>query len=142
MRLPKDHLEKILRDLARILWPPVVVLALHVLRQLVWPFASEWDMVMHFLGGASIAAAASVYYAILRERGLLAPLPFPLFGLLIVSVAATVGVFWEFFEWTIFHTILTYPPGVDVWTDTVQDLALDSLGAVIWSALEGFRRRP
>ncbi len=140
--MEKDHneLRAVLLGLGKILWPPIAVLVLHIIRQLVLPLAIGLDVLMHFLGGLSIAASAAMSYRLLRRRGHLDQLSYPFFGYLLITTALLVGVLWEFFEF-FFAQNAMLKAGLNLYSDTLGDLNMDLLGALVWAAIEGFRKR-
>lgn len=140
MRLSRKAVASALKDLAVILWPPTTVMTLHILRQVVLPETHQLDMVMHFLGGLTIAWAATTAYSLLRARGYASELKLVEFGIALVAVTALVGVLWEFMESLFFRDVLLRLE-VNLYTDTISDLALDTLGAIVWTAVTAFRRR-
>ncbi len=117
------------RDTFSVLTPPAVVLIAHILRVFLLTPYTSFDMLMHFLGGASICASALLFGRIARRRGALpADTPSWLIGVALLGTVALVGVFWEFHEFAldqIFHTAAQ--GGL---ADTMSDLALDLLGGV------------
>lgn len=140
MGFSKDAVVSALKDLAAILWPPATVMALHILRQIALPETYQLDMLMHFMGGLSIAWAATTAHSLLRRRGYASELKLVEFGIALIAVTAFVGVLWEFMESMFFRDALLRLE-VNLYTDTISDLALDITGAVVWTAIAAFLRR-
>jgi hypothetical protein len=85
-----------------------------------------YDSMMHFLGGAWIAAALhELLYGMYRFGNL--SRAFAPYMLAVVGGTFVVGIGWEVFEYV--YGIATLHPEM-YWPDTVKDLALDTLGAI------------
>ena len=124
--------------LLSLLWPPIVVLGLHILRVILLPEAYQLDMVAHFLGGASIALVAWNVVRELTKRRAMPEIPRWLRWLLCIATAELVGVLWEFWEFYIQSRFMFM--GITL-EDTLSDLVLDLCGAiVITSILVGIRK--
>lgn len=123
-------LARTVRDTLAVLAAPVFVLTVHVLRVVFLTALYAFDMLMHFLGGASIAVAALVLGRILVRRGILSPLPPPWFSALtVIGTVGLVGIFWEFYEFAV-DALGTIAPAQGGLADTMGDLALDLLGGI------------
>jgi hypothetical protein len=135
------HLEGVVIDLVKIVWPPTIVFILQVCRVLFFPLLFKLDMVAHFFGGLTIAWAATTLYVVLRKRKVITPaLQFPLFAYGVITTVALVGVLWEFMEFLFLRDALARLR-LDLYQDTISDLALDTLGACVWTAIVGLRRK-
>jgi ribosomal protein S9 len=101
------------------------------------PF-SQFDIVMHILGGGAVAWAAWVYMGYARAVKKLPLLPFWFSVAFAVGAAAIVGVLWEHYQFlhdTFLHTDeqqLEF--GI---SDTMKDLANDLIGSFLLSVLIG-----
>ncbi len=110
---------------------PILVLGLHVVATVTgsyWQF-SKLDNLMHFLGGASIAAAAMTTLKILGNKKLLTVHSKLIKIIIICGIVALVAVLWEFMEFGIdyfFHVVMQ--PDL---TDTMSDLALGLCGGAL-----------
>lgn len=104
-------------------------------RSLRWYHQYPWsDIPIHF---ATTGAIAAMLYLILAQLDLLPDLHDDVVALnpsaavlLTTALGVTAGVVWEFFEWA----VKTFVPGTMMvvgYTDTVGDLAMDTLGAVV-----------
>jgi|GEM_PF-2455411 len=140
MTFSKDHVFAALKDIAAIFWPPATVLALHVLRLLFLPLATPLDMLMHFSGGLTIAWSVTNAYSLLRRHGLATGLKFVEFAFVLVAATTLIGVLWEFMEY-FFAQHAMIRMGINLYNDTLSDLALDMLGASVWTGIEAFRGR-
>lgn len=120
------------KNLVKIGYPPVMVLALHTLRVTFLPLEYQLDMVMHFLGGLSMAWVAWNSYRYLRAQNFLPELPswFVTFGL--VAFAELIGVIWEF--WEFFLQSRWQNIGLTL-EDTMMDLVLDVSGALLFALI-------
>lgn len=119
-----------LKQIFRIFLPPTLLLTVHMLYQALMPPNGAWDMIMHFLGGATIA-----WSAVLTKRFLLATRRVPKdipqwfwlwFGWGSVAIA---GIAWEVFEFLgdVFLGTHMQPSLVD----TMGDLMLDMSGGAL-----------
>ncbi|TAK04969.1 hypothetical protein EPO33_03160 [Patescibacteria group bacterium] len=126
---PSSPLAQTVNDLLSALAAPVFVLVLHILRVLFLTEYHELDMLMHFLGGASILVAGLVAGSRLRRRGLIpADLPPWLAAFALIGLVGLVGIAWEFFEFATDYAAQTQAQGG--LKDTMADLALDLLGGM------------
>ena len=89
----------------------------------------ELDMLMHFLGGASILVMGLILGMRLRRRGLI-PVDLPpwLAAFALIGLVGLVGIFWEFFEFVTDYAAQTQAQGG--LKDTISDLALDLMGGM------------
>lgn len=118
-----------IRLLIKTLLPTVVVLYVHILRLFLFPLAYEWDQLMHFLGGASMAWIAWFVIKTFGERGLLPILPRWFRGIASFSFAGLIGLLWELYEYAVF---IWWIPSMNIQLpDTEQDMLLDVSGAAI-----------
>ncbi|MBP9748652.1 hypothetical protein KBD18_00450 [Patescibacteria group bacterium] len=135
------HLKGVLIDLVKIFWPPAVVFILQVCRVLFFPLLFRLDMVAHFFGGLAIAWAATTLFGVLRKRKIITTSPqFPLFAYSLITTVALVGVLWEFMEFVFLRDALARLR-LDLYHDTINDLALDILGACVWTAIVGLQKK-
>lgn len=116
--------------LRTLLWPSVVLL-IHVINTI---FGLYWkldrlDNLMHFLGGASIAASWLAFASLLQSKDHLNIKSKWLNILLAIGITALAAVLWEFMEFGMdyFFGVVMQP---DL-TDTMSDLALGLLGALV-----------
>ena len=115
--------------LTRIFIAPFIVLSLHVFLidlYTIWP---SFDILMHFLGGASIAYGAWVFFRILKEYKLLEHMPRLLEVFLLVTITSFAAVLWEFFEFTGGYILEIDFLQMNL-QDTMADLTLGLLGGV------------
>lgn len=98
------------------------------------------DNIMHFLGGASTAAAAVPALQLFQRRKWLGNLH-PLMGIFItVAIVALAAVCWELFEFILDYTFSTGMQGDAV--DTTSDLFLGTLGGLIVAVSKMFFATP
>jgi hypothetical protein len=119
--------------LRRTAWAPLAVVAAHVVGGHLldvyawWP---EYDMPMHFLGGAAIAyVLRAVLDAAAREELLGTPNALA-HALLALGLAAAVTILWEFYEFLSDRWLGTNTQ-IDL-ADTLGDLLLGLLGALAY----------
>ncbi|MBI2123883.1 MAG: hypothetical protein HYU04_01435 [Candidatus Wildermuthbacteria bacterium] len=93
------------------------------------------DMPMHFLGGASIAAAGVSFLAFLKVRGFVGELPFLIRTLFLMSFVGLAAVSWELWEFSLDYVVQSRTQ-VDL-PDTMIDMFFGLLGGF---ALSLFRR--
>lgn len=103
----------------------------------------DWfDTSLHFLGGLGVYFIISTYF-----KTDLAGLPWLKKTILLVGATILVGVIWEFAEYsfTAIPAILPLPwdglSFIGDLPDTLADLSLDILGALMGSVLHSFRKR-
>ena len=114
---------------------------------------SNWDDVLHTISGAMLGALGFSFVTLLNNTERIPINLSPLFVTLFAfCFAVTVGVFWEFYEYT-FDGLLglnmqkfmledgTQLVGRLALEDTMQDLFVDSLGAGIITSLGGLSMR-
>lgn len=95
------------------------------------------DMPFHYIGGLSIAFTASLILSHLESERITAPLNKMIFLVLLLSLTATVAVFWEFAEFISDQVLGTHlQPTI---ANTMQDQFLGILGGGTW-ALIYFKR--
>ena len=138
-KFSKDSVFAALKTLAKIFWPPIVVFSAHLTRMIIIPLDFQYDMLMHLLGGLSIALTVSNGYKTLRSKNLATEFNYLEFAYLLIASTALVGVLWEFMEFLFFQDFLERLK-VNLYVDTISDLSLDLLGATLWAAIEGFRK--
>lgn len=118
-----------IRVLIKVLLPTVIVLYVHILRLFIIPLAYEWDRLMHFLGGASMAWIAWSLMRAFGERGVLPILPRWFRGIASFSFAGLIGLLWELYEYAVF---IWWIPSMNIQLpDTEHDMLLDVSGAAI-----------
>jgi hypothetical protein len=93
------------------------------------------DMPMHFLGGASIAAAGVSFLAFLKVRGFVHELPFLIRMLFVMSFVGLAAASWELWEFSLDYVAQSRTQ-VDL-PDTMIDMFFGLLGGF---ALSLFRR--
>lgn len=120
------------KNLVKIGYPPVCVLALHTLRVTFLPLEYQLDMVMHFLGGLSMAWVAWNSYRYLRAHDQLPELPSWCIAFGLAAFAELVGVVWEF--WEFFLQSRWQNIGLTL-EDTIMDLVLDLSGALLFALI-------
>ncbi len=84
-------------------------------------------MVMHFSAGGVVGMATvltCIYFSKYSDRKIKIVLLSALAGLV-------VGIAWELFE--LYFGMATFADGMDYVTDTLSDLSLDTLGAILFS---------
>ncbi len=103
----------------------------------------DWfDVSLHFLSGLGVYFVVQQYF-----RKDLSGFPWIKKTILLVAVTALVGIIWEFAEYsfTAVPAILSLPwdglSFIGDLPDTLQDLALDTSGALLGSILHFFRQR-
>jgi uncharacterized membrane protein YGL010W len=127
-----------INDIAHILKYPAVVIVIHLL--LTYTGGYYWyghtDTIMHFLGGASIAAASAEAGHLLERSGKLSMQSRFVRACILIAFTALAAVAWEFFEFTLDHTFgLAMQPSL---ADTMKDLLAGLLGG---STISLFRVR-
>jgi hypothetical protein len=118
----------------RVGWLPIAVFLAHEIcahvidAYRIWPSV---DIPLHLLGGFAIAYFSSGAVRVFAERGLIRE-PDPLVHvMLVLALACTAAVFWEFAEWTADRAIGTGSQlGLD---DTMLDLLMGVLGGATFA---------
>jgi len=129
-----------------VLWMPVAVFVAQKLRVQLLPGQYQWDMMAHFLGGFSIAYGTLNLLRALPKKLIGWPLTrFTLFVALVFSTMF-VGVCWEWYEWLAFHGTTGRYDGINFsewawWTDTLNDLLMDTLGATSYAIIIAMRKQ-
>lgn len=119
----------VLNQIVKTLAPAVVVLLVHIFRVFVFPLAYEWDQLMHFTGGASMAWVAWSSMGYLIKEKTLPALPGWFRGLTSWSFAGLIGLLWELQEYALF---IWWIPSMDIrLPDTELDMLLDVSGAAL-----------
>lgn len=98
---------------------------------------SWWDTMLHTTSGIILGLAGFLFVYLLNEKGDKNVNLSPIFVVIVAfCVALTLGVFWEFFEFSA-DRLLGYNmqkfrlPGQDGLLDTMEDLIVDAIGAGI-----------
>lgn len=120
-----------LRIAVKIFIAPALLFLFHLILSIKFHIYYTWpwfDVPMHFLGGASIALAAGIFFSHLYSRGVMKNMPRLMEIFLLISIAGLAGIIWEFAEFAgdYFLTNLSLQPSL---ADTMGDLASDLLGA-------------
>lgn len=114
-----------------ILLPPIVVFLLHLARMILLPLHFELDRVAHLVGGWAMAWAGARFYRHASIRSWIPNLSSVFLSFWLVATTALVGVLWEFWEFYFLNQII---PGFDMTLpDTIDDLTLDVIGAVMFA---------
>ena len=101
------------------------------------PF-SQFDIILHVLGGGTVAWAAWVFMSYARMIKKLPPLPFWFSAAFAVGIAAIVGVLWEHYQFLHDVFLHTDEQQYEFGTaDTMKDLANDLIGGLLLSVLVG-----
>jgi len=85
------------------------------------------DIPLHFIGGIAVAFTAHVLLSEYEREGKFKASRL-LRALFIIFFVAFVAVVWEWYEWVLIY-LFKWPP--NSWNDTLKDLAMGVLGAVI-----------
>lgn len=96
-----------------------------------------WDIMLHATSGVVLGIVGFLFVYLLNERGDANVNLSPIFVVIVAfCVAITLGVFWEIFEFSA-DRLLGYNmqkyrvPGQDGLVDTMSDLIVDSIGALV-----------
>lgn len=96
-----------------------------------------WDTMLHTISGVVLGLVGFLFVYLLNERGTKNLNLSPIFVIIFAfCLAMTLGVFWEFFEFGA-DRLLGYNmqkfrmPGEDGLVDTMEDLIVNALGAVV-----------
>lgn len=98
-----------------------------------------FDITLHFLGGFGVYILSANFF-----RKDLSGLPWIKRSILLIGISVAAGVFWEFAEYT---ASIVWPARdggfsfIGDLADTVNDLAMDVIGAFAGSILHFFRQR-
>ena len=114
----------------RIFFAPLFVLSVHVLTLRMYTFWPSFDILMHFLGGISIAYGAWVFFRILKDYKLLQYMPRLLEVFLLVAITSFAAVLWELFEFTGGYLLEIQLLQMNL-PDTIADLGLGLLGGLV-----------
>ena len=122
-------------------WLLVFIFTANIVLGFTYNFYDFWyfDKILHFLGGFGVYLAVKQYFGKTIKNASWFDS-----ALLLVSLSVFVGVLWEFAEFALANLWLTRPGEVELigdLRDTIDDLAMDTLGAVIASILHFFRQR-
>jgi hypothetical protein len=93
----------------------------------------DLDMPFHYIGGLSIAYTASLILSHLESEKITAPLNKMIFLVLLLSLTATVAVFWEFAEFISDQALGTHLQPSNA--NTMQDQFLGILGGATWTLI-------
>ena len=114
----------------RIFFAPLLVLSVHVLTLRMYTFWPSFEILMHFIGGMSIAYGAGVFFRILKDYKLLQYMPRLLEVFLLVAITSFAAVLWEFFEFTGGYIFEIQLLQMNL-PDTIADLGLGLLGGLV-----------
>ncbi len=96
-----------------------------------------WDTMLHTTSGVILGLVGFLFVYLLNEKGDKNVNLSPIFVVIVAfCFAVTMGVFWEFFEFGA-DRLLGYNmqkfrlPGQDGLVDTMEDLIVDSIGAIV-----------
>ena len=121
---------------------PILVYLVHLIALRVlhlYTFFPNVDMPFHYIGGLSIAYAASQVLLHLESEEITAPLNRMIFLVLLLSLTATIAVFWEFAEFMSDQMLGTHlQPSI---ANTMQDQFLGILGGGTWAFISFKRER-
>lgn len=122
-------------SLRRAAWAPIFVFALHVVAIVVFDIYRrfpEFDIPMHFAGGVAIAYFFGTCYRSADKLGLLGQPSVVVFPPMILGQTCLAAVVWEFAEFLVDKQfgVVTQPS----LADTLLDLMMGLLGAVVWVA--------
>ncbi|PIR74211.1 MAG: hypothetical protein COU35_03675 [Candidatus Magasanikbacteria bacterium CG10_big_fil_rev_8_21_14_0_10_47_10] len=131
-----------IKNISKAFIPPSVLFAFHIFAIVVfnvYVVIQNFDMLMHFFGGASIGITAVLVYKELVRVNIINKLPVWLLVFLSVSVVALVASSWEFAEYLADTYLGTYmQAGLP---DTMGDMALGIVGGLVSSFLISMRDR-
>ena len=133
----KEVVACVIDTLREAAWAPIVVFLFYLVARSLQLFVyfPPLDIPTHFMGGVVITYFYRV--AIRHAQRLVGQIPFPIQVLLAFTCTGTTTIFWEFYENIFdyfFHTQMVR--GV---TDTIVDLFIGLLGALVFSLLYGRR---
>ena len=123
-------------------WAPILVFSIHAVGTQIFHVYDAWphaDIPMHFAGGLSIGFFVSQCFRALPRDIVRSSRIVVLELILVVSLTATAAMVWEFAEFT-----LDRVAGSNVQVslpNTIQDMALGLLGALVFSALRTLQLR-
>ena len=118
---------------------PTVIFLVHTVAKLLGLYKEfpAIDIPFHYLGGLSIAYTCAQVLSYLESQKITAALHRGIFLVLLLSLTATVAVFWEFAEFISDQLLATnLQPSI---ANTMQDQFLGILGGGTW-ALIYFKR--
>jgi hypothetical protein len=130
------------KDFLKILAPPALVFIFHLVLIFAFDLYDLWpdlDIVMHFLGGASIALSSLFFTAYLQRTKRLGHISPVVKFLFVISLVAIVAVFWEFAEFALDHLARIRWQG-DL-NDTLLDLAMGLIGGASIALLIQYKRK-
>jgi predicted permease len=120
----------------KIFFAPLMVFSVHALAIAYLDVYSYWhnfDIPMHFFGGASIAFALYLTVAELQKKKVLTVRSAILLALIVISGTVTTAVLWEFHEFLLDFFLHTHIQ-VDN-ADTMKDLFMGTLGSIATALL-------
>jgi len=110
-------------------WAPILIFSIHMIAIYplnIYSFFSDFDIIMHFLGGMSMSYFFIYLLRYADQERLLGQPSFFVLVSLVFLLTTTTTVFWEFAEWLsdiFLHTYTQSSLG-----DTLLDMALGILG--------------
>lgn len=119
--------------LRRAAWAPVLVFSIHLV--VLWGFDfyrhfPDFDIPMHFIGGAAIAHFFGISYRTAASLKLLGEPSAVVFPPMILGLTSLAAVVWEFAEFIADRQFGTMTqPGL---ADTLLDLLMGLLGGAVW----------
>ena len=121
---------------------PILVYLVHLIARDVlhlYTLYPNMDMPFHYIGGLSIAYTASQILLQLEAEEITEPLNRMIFLVLLLSLTATIAMFWEFAEFMSDQMLATHlQPSI---ANTMQDQFLGILGGGTWAFISFKRER-
>ena len=120
---------------------PIIIFVLHSISLRIlnlYAIFPNLDIPFHYVGGLSIAYASALILSYMQKERLIPTLNKVITFVLILSVTATVAVFWEFAEF-LGDTFLNMNLQGSI-ANTMQDQFLGILGGLTWAVI--YSRRP
>jgi len=120
---------------------PIIIFVLHSISLRIlnlYAIFPNLDIPFHYVGGLSIAYSSALILSYLQKERLIPTLNKVIAFVLILSVTATVAVFWEFAEF-LGDTFLNMNLQGSI-ANTMQDQFLGILGGLTWAVI--YSRRP
>ncbi|MDP3793564.1 MAG: hypothetical protein Q8R07_02310 [Candidatus Uhrbacteria bacterium] len=114
------------------------------MRMIFLPLHFELDRVAHLFGGLTIAWATANFYREAQARSWIPRFSMIVWSFVVVATAELIGTLWEFLEFYLLNDLV--PHFGMMLPDTIDDLTLDLLGAILFVAvlaprMEKFLRR-
>lgn len=118
-------------SLFRISFPPIILLAIHVVVTKAGLYERFWwfDIPMHFVGGVLVAISITLLLQIFSQEKKIVLNSKILEFLIIISITSLFAVSWEFMEFFFDFYFSSHMQGN--MTDTLKDLCMGLLGAYI-----------